>query len=88
VLLIAMGDKDRAREWIARATAIDPDDLLTQYNSACVYARMGDAEMAFDLLERLLPHANHETKSWVKVDSDLDALRSLPRYENVLRLIA
>jgi adenylate cyclase len=49
---------------------------------------MGDSGMAFDLLERLLPHANHETKSWVKVDSDLDALRGQPRYQNVLRLIA
>ena len=88
ILLIALNDNDRAREWLARAMAIDPDDILTQYNGACVYARMGDSEVAFDLLERLLPHANHETKSWVKVDSDLDALRGLPRYANVLRLIA
>jgi adenylate cyclase len=87
ILLIALGDHDRAGEWIARAMAIDPDDILTQYNSACAYARMNDSEKAFDLLERLLPHANHETKSWVKVDSDLDALRKLPRYANVLRLI-
>ena len=87
ICLVALGDHDRAREWLSRAMAIDPDDILTQYNVACGYARLGDFEPAFDLLERLLPHANHETKSWVKVDSDLDALRSLPRYQKLQELI-
>jgi adenylate cyclase len=87
ICLIALGEQDRAKAWLSRAMAIDPDDILTQYNVACAHSRMGDFEPAFDLLERLLPHANHETKSWVKVDSDLDALRSLPRYQKVLELI-
>jgi adenylate cyclase len=86
IALIALGEHDRAREWLARSLAIDPDDILTQYNAACAHARMGDYEQAFDLLERLLPRANHETKSWVKLDSDFDELRSLPRYQNVLQL--
>ncbi len=85
--LIALGEHDRAREWLARAIAIDPDDVLTQYNIACVLAQLGDHDKAFDLLERLLPHANHETKSWIKHDSDFDSLRSLPRYQKVLELI-
>jgi adenylate cyclase len=84
--LIGLGEFDRSREWLARALAIDPDDLLTQYNAACVHARLGDHEIAFDLLETLLPHANHETKSWVKVDSDFESLRALPRYQKVLQL--
>ena len=85
--LIALGEKERAREWLSRAMAIDPDDILGQYNAACVYARMGDHDRAFDLLENMLPHANHETKAWVRVDSDLDALRALPRYQKVLALV-
>ena len=85
--LIALGEHDRAREWLARAIAIDPDDVLTQYNIACVLAQLGDHDKAFDLLERLLPHANHETKSWIKHDSDFDSLRALPRYQKVLELI-
>jgi len=85
--LLAIGERDRAMEWLSRATAIDPDDILTQYNVACVYAKLGDFDRAFELLERLLPHANHETKSWIKVDSDFDSLRSLPRYQKVLELI-
>jgi adenylate cyclase len=85
--LLSLGDEDRAREWLSRAIAIDPDDILTQYNVACAYARLGDVDPAFDLLERFLPHANHETKSWIRHDSDFDALRSHPRYEKVLELI-
>jgi len=85
--LVTLGDQDRAREWLSRALAIDPDDILTQYNVACVYSLLGEVEPAFDLLERLLPHANQETKSWLTVDSDLEALRPLPRYQKLLQLI-
>jgi adenylate cyclase len=85
--LAALGQKDRAREWVSRAIAIDPDDVLTQYNAACVYSLLGDIEPAFDLLERLLPNANHETKAWIKHDSDFNPLRDHPRYQKILELI-
>ncbi len=85
--LMVLGERDRAMEWVARALAIDPDDILTQYNVACVYSRMGEYDRVFDLLERLLPHANHETKAWIKMDSDFDVIRELPRYQKVLALI-
>jgi adenylate cyclase len=85
--LMELDERDRARDWLSRATAIDPDDILTQYNVACVYSKLGDLDAALDLLERLLPHANHETKSWIKHDSDFDVLRSHPRYQRVLELI-
>jgi len=39
-------------EWLSRALAIDPDDILTQYNVACVYAKLGNFDPAFDLLEQ------------------------------------
>ncbi|PYK81645.1 MAG: adenylate/guanylate cyclase domain-containing protein, partial [Verrucomicrobia bacterium] len=42
--LATLGEKDRAREWAARALAIDPDDVLIQYNVACVYSLLGDLE--------------------------------------------
>ena len=85
--LVTLGQNDRAREWLARTLAIDPDDVLTQYNAACVYTKLGEIETAFDLLERLLPHANHETKAWIKHDSDFDSLRDQPRYQKILELV-
>jgi len=85
--LVTLGQNDRAKEWLARTLAIDPDDILTQYNAACIYSRLGEIDTAFDLLERLLPHANHETKAWIKHDSDFDPLRKHPRYQKILELI-
>ena len=86
--LVVLGEVDRAREWASRALAIDPDDVLTQYNVACIYSLLGDTEQAFDLLERLLPNAGHELRrGWIKHDSDLDPLRSHPRYKKILELI-
>jgi adenylate cyclase len=86
--LVTLGQNERAREWVSRAMSIDPDDVLTQYNAACVCSLLGDIEPAFDLLERLLPNANHETKAWIKHDSDFDPLRDHPRYQKILELIA
>jgi adenylate cyclase len=85
--LVTLGQNERAKEWLARTLAIDPDDILTQYNAACIYSRLGEIDTAFDLLERLLPHANHETKAWIKHDSDFDPLREHPRYQKILELI-
>ncbi|MFN2508078.1 MAG: tetratricopeptide repeat protein [Chthoniobacterales bacterium] len=88
IALVVLGETDRAREWISRALAIDPDDILTQYNAACVYSLLGDTDAAFDLLERLLPLAGPVLKmGWIKHDSDLDTLRSHPRYQKILELI-
>jgi adenylate cyclase len=85
--LIVLGEHERAREWLSRAMAVDPDDGLTQYNVACGYSELGDFDAAFDLLERVLANASPWIKSWIKFDSTLDPLRSLPRYRKVLELI-
>jgi len=68
--------------------ATDPDDILTQYNVACAYAKLGETDAAFDLLARLLHHANHETKSWVRYDPDFESLRMQPRYRGIEALLA
>ncbi len=85
--LVALGEIDRAKEWIARALTIDPNDALTQYNSACFYAMVGEHEKAIDLLLAVLPRAGRQTKEWTRHDSDLDPLRSHPRFANVLKLL-
>jgi len=85
--LVEVGEADRAREWLSRAMAIDPDDELTQYNVACGYCRLGDVNAAFDLLDKVLPNASDWIKSWIKYDSDFDPLRKLPRYQKVRELI-
>jgi adenylate cyclase len=84
--LAGLGEFDRAKEWAARAFAIDPDDVLTQYNLACFHCLLGDFDRVFDMLERVMPRANHEMKAWLLQDSDLDLLHGLPRWQKVLEL--
>lgn len=85
--LAHLGEHDRAKEWAARTLAIDPDDLLAQYNIACVYSQLGDLDPAIDLLERVLPHRSAEQILWFKNDSDLDPIRSHPRYQKLLEAL-
>lgn len=82
--LAVLGELDRAKEWAERALVIDPDDGLTKYNVACVCSLVGEHERAIDLLVDLLPNATWERKNWVKYDSDLDPIRSHPRFPEVL----
>jgi adenylate cyclase len=85
VALAHLGERDRAREWAARALAIDPDDSFAQYNVACAYAQIGDIEDAIDLLEKVMPRG--EQMLWHQNDSDLDPVRSHPRYQTLLETI-
>lgn len=85
--LAVLGELDRAKEWADRALAIDPDDGLAKYNVACFCSLIGERERAIDLLLELLPSATHERKSWIKHDSDLDAIRTHPRFAEVLALL-
>jgi len=85
--LAVLGEVDRAKEWAERAMVIDPDDGLTKYNVACFCSLVGEYDRAIDLLVELLPTATHERKRWVEHDSDLDPIRSHPRFREVLALL-
>ncbi len=85
-VLASIGESDRARQWLARALAVDPDDTIVRYNAACVYSLLGDLDQAFDLLEIFLQHVGPDLKSWFKHDSDLDPIRNHPRYQKLLEL--
>jgi len=86
IVLAALGERDRAREWLARAQAIDPDDNTARYNAACTYSLLGEAHRAIDLLETYLRQVGPDAKLWFKNDSDLDPIRSHPRYHKLLEL--
>lgn len=81
-----LGEVHRAKEMASRALTIDPDDIMTKYNIACSHCLLGELDRALDLLDELLPRANHETKAWILQDSDFDALHSHPRWQRVLEL--
>ncbi len=84
--LAALGEVDRAKDWVARALIIDPDDGNVQYNAACTYALLGDADRAIDILEKWLPRVGPDPKRWFKNDTDLASIRNHPRYPKLLEL--
>jgi len=84
--LASLGDRDRAKEWLARALAIDPDDNNARYNAACTYSLLGESDRAIDLLESCVQQVASDMKLWLKNDSDLDPIRTHPRYQRLLQL--
>ncbi len=85
--LIEIGEFDRAREWIARALAIEPDNPVTLYNAACTLSLLGDFDEAFELLERGARLGGPEWGRWVEHDSMLDPIREDPRYGALLETL-
>ena len=84
--LAALGQRDRAREWMDRALLIDPDNLNMRYNFACALARdFGDCESALGMLESTLPRVKGSLRNvGVEFDPDLDPLRDEPRFQKML----
>lgn len=85
--LVALGELDRAREWMAQAIAIDPDDSMLRYNCVCMSAQLGDIDEALDHLESFVPHAGKEHKAWIAQDPDMTPLRELPRFKQLVDAI-
>jgi adenylate cyclase len=83
-VLAGLGQKDQAREWLARALAIDPEDNAARYNAACCLAQLGDTERALDLLEIWVKQRGSEAKRWMLVDPDIDPIRDDPRYKAIV----
>jgi adenylate cyclase len=82
--LAHLGEAERAKEWVARALAIDPDDVVAQYNAACVYSLLGESDRALDLLEIVVPQSSSYHVLWFNQDADLDAIRDHPRFRALL----
>ncbi len=74
-----LGDHGRSLEWARRALAIDPEETSILYNVACVYALLGRSEDALNCLGKVMEHGTFY-KNWAAKDSDLDSLRSDPRF--------
>jgi adenylate cyclase len=80
--LAALGQAERAREWIDRALVVDPDNTSMRFNFACALnARLDDADGALALLERYFAEASPSLLAHAKVDTDLDSLRDDARFQ-------
>jgi tetratricopeptide (TPR) repeat protein len=79
-----LNDHDRALDWARRALAMDPEESMTLYNVACVYALLGQTEEAIDCLTDAVRHG-YTHKEWIENDSDFTSLRGHPRFQALLQ---
>jgi adenylate cyclase len=83
--LLTMGEVERAKDWIARAVLIDPDNSNMRYNFACAAAAdLKDPDFALELLGPCLETVTLEFLEHVKVDPDLDSLHDDPRLKAMI----
>jgi adenylate cyclase len=79
--LAALGEVERAKAWMERATVLDPGNHNMQYNFACTLVMaFGDLEGGLEVLERIIPAASAEALTWVSKDPDMDRVRDHPRF--------
>lgn len=82
--LAAMGEKDRAMQFLRLALSLEADDLTMLFNGACVYSRIGEPDLALDLLESVHPRIPPADQAWTGMDPDLKPLHGLPRFQQLL----
>jgi len=82
VSLAALGESERAKDWISRALLIDPDNMNARYNFACSLATgLNDPDAALELLGPYFETAATGRLNHAKADPDLDPLRDDPRFK-------
>jgi adenylate cyclase len=76
------GDHKTALEYFLAAYSYDADYLVAAYNAACSYAVTGETGNALAHLEKAL--ADRRYVKAAGTDPDLDPLRDLPRFQEIL----
>jgi adenylate cyclase len=84
--LAALGNVDRAREWIERSLLVDPDNLMMRYNLAWGLNKIfNDPEAATDMLRTVMANAGANIIRLAANDPNLDNLRNNPRFETMMQ---
>jgi tetratricopeptide (TPR) repeat protein len=82
--LVALGETTRGLEWADRALALDPGDAMLLYNIGCIKSLAGAGDEALDCLERAVG-AGFRFRDWMEHDSNLDLVRSHPRFQALMQ---
>jgi adenylate cyclase len=82
--LVALKERDRAKEWTERAMLLEPDNLNLRYNLACSMVSLGETTLALEPLEPVLERAQRQNLTWFAADNSLDSIRGDPRLHAML----
>jgi len=78
------GNQEEAQKILEELQAHSKDKYVSHYNYAIIYAALGDTDQAISSLEKAFDEKS-SMLVWIKVDPNLDSLRSDPRFSALLR---
>jgi non-specific serine/threonine protein kinase len=78
-----LGDRERALAWAERVHGIALEEPVHYYNLACFYTLLGDPDRALPALEKFNA-TGQGFRDWMEHDTDLDPLRSDPRFQALM----
>ena len=86
--LLRLGEREEAENWMEASVKGAPLDSMIQYNSACFYALDGQVDKALNRLENCIFKIGNVNREWLEHDSDLDNVRSHPRFSKIIKSFA
>ena len=81
------GRRAEAQKVLALLEETSRRRYVSPYDVATVYAGLGEKEQALLWLEKACDDRSGWLALWVKVDPKFDSLRSVPRFQNLLRRV-
>jgi adenylate cyclase len=88
IVLVHLGENERADRWVRRAILLDPESYSVFYNAACTYAVIGQPDIAQKWLEHAFSHMPR-ARGWLlsnaKHDAQLNALRGRPDFQQLMK---
>ena len=83
--LAVLGQGERAKDWMARALLIDPENMTMRYNFVCALANhLNDKEAALEMLGPSFEKMGAGLVNHAKIDPDMDPLRENRRFKAML----
>lgn len=82
----ASGKRDGAQKILNKLKQLSRQHYVSPYTQALIYAGLGENDLAFESLERAYEDRN-DFMVWLKVDPELDGLRSDSRFTDLLRRV-
>lgn len=80
---LALGETDKALDFLNRYMEADDDKGAAYYEAACIYALMGRTYEALQYLEKSFIYGNRDYDH-MQFDTDLDSLRDTDAYRRIL----
>jgi len=78
------GDYQNSLKEFEEALKVNPKDVNALYNTACVHSLLGNKEQAVMYLKKAVEAGWRDVK-WMEKDTDLNAIRDEPAYQEILR---